>query len=70
MYLRRKWPEAHLQATADTAITAKRLSKKELSRDTAVLAPEGCVELYGLEILEKSVQDSKFNFTSFLAVVR
>ena len=53
MYLRRKWPEAHLQATADTATTAKRLSKKELSDSTAVLAPEGCAELYKLKILEK-----------------
>lgn len=68
MYLRRTWAEMHLQETEDTAKAAKDLSKGELSQNTAVLAPESCAKLYGLEILEKSVQDLKFNFTSFLAV--
>ena len=68
MYLKRTWAEAHLQETEDTAKTAKDLSKGKLPQDTAVLAPENCAKLYGLEILEKSVQDLKFNFTSFLTV--
>jgi len=68
MYLKRKWPEAHLHETDDTAKTAKNLSEKKLTEDTAVLAPEICADLYGLAIIEKSVQDLKFNFTSFLAV--
>ena len=68
MYLKRTWAEAHLQETEDTAKAAKDLSKGKLPQNTAVLAPESCAKLYGLEILEKSVQDLKFNFTSFLAV--
>ena len=68
MYLRRTWAEAHLQETEDTAKAAEDLSKEKLPQNTAVLAPESCAKLYELEILEKSVQDLKFNFTSFLAV--
>ncbi len=68
MYLKRIWAEAHLQETEDTAKAAKDLSRGKLSQNTAVLAPENCAKLYGLEILERSVQDLKFNFTSFLAV--
>ena len=66
MYLRRKWAEAHLIEKEDTAKAAKDLSKGKLSPDTAVLAPESCAELYNLEIMEKSVQDLKFNFTNFI----
>jgi len=68
MYLKRIWAEAHLQETEDTAKAAKDLSEGKLPQNTAVLAPESCAKLYGLEILERSVQDLKFNFTSFLAV--
>jgi prephenate dehydratase len=67
MYLRRQWPAAHLIEWQDTAKAAKDLSEgKLLTSDTAVLTPESCAELYGLEILEKSVQDLKFNFTNFI----
>lgn len=68
MYLRRQWPAAHLIEWQDTAKAAKDLSEgKLLSGDTAVLTPESCADIYGLEILEKSVQDLKFNFTNFIA---
>jgi len=68
MYIKREWTEAYLQEMEDTAKAAKNLSEGKLSRNTAVLAPESCAELYGLDVMEKSVQDLKFNFTSFLAV--
>lgn len=68
MYLKRMWAETHLQETDDTAKAAKELSEGKLPKDTAVLAPESCATLYGLIIMEKGVQDLKFNFTSFLAV--
>jgi len=38
-----------------------------LPRTTAVIAHKGCAELYGLDILEESIQDLKFNFTTFVA---
>ncbi len=68
MYIKRKWEGISLQETEDTAKAAKDLAEGKLPDSTAVLAPESCASLYGLEILEKSVQDLKFNFTSFLAV--
>jgi len=41
--------------------------KGVLSKTTAVIAPKGCAELYALEVLEESIQDLKFNFTTFIA---
>lgn len=70
MYLRRRYPSAEIIERDDTAKAASDLSQGILSPGTAVLGPEGCAALYGLEILEKGVQDLKFNFTSFLAVVK
>lgn len=68
MYLKRQWSDAHLHETEDTAKAAKDLSEGILNEETAVLAPESCATLYGLMVMEKGVQDLKFNFTNFLAV--
>lgn len=68
MYLRRKWGKIELEERDDTAKAAKDLAEGNLSGETAVIAPEGAAKIYGLEILEKGIQDLKFNFTSFLAV--
>lgn len=70
MYIRRNWTNAGIEERDDTAKAAKDLSEGILPPITAVIAPEGCAKLYGLEILEKGVQDLKFNFTSFLAVTK
>jgi len=68
MYLKRSWPDAELIEWDDTAKAAEDLSKGRLSKDTAVIAPIGCAEMYGLDVLEERIQDLKFNFTTFLAV--
>jgi len=68
MYLKRKWPKAELIEWSDTAEAAKALAKGKLPKDTAVIAPFECANLYGLKILEENIQDLKFNFTTFLAV--
>ncbi|MDD3190115.1 MAG: prephenate dehydratase domain-containing protein [Candidatus Pacebacteria bacterium] len=70
MYIKRSWPSAAIEQRDDTAKAAKDLSEGVLTDDTAVLAPESCAKLYNLEILEKGVQDLKFNFTSFLVVTK
>ncbi|MDF1498027.1 MAG: prephenate dehydratase domain-containing protein [Patescibacteria group bacterium] len=67
-YLKRSWTETELTETEDTAKSAKELSEGILSEDTAVLAPESCATLYGLIVMEKGIQDLKFNFTNFLVV--
>lgn len=70
MYVRRRWAGAEVQPYADTAQAAADLGEGKLSETTAVIAPRRCAELYGLEILEESIQDLKFNYTTFLVAVR
>lgn len=66
MYLKRRWPGIELIEYADTAKAADDLGKGVLSKNTGVIAPKACAALYGLDILEESVQDLKFNFTTFV----
>lgn len=66
MYLKRRFPGITLQEYSDTAQSACDLGKGILPRTTAIIAPKGCAELYGLEVLEESIQDLKFNFTTFI----
>ena len=70
MYLKRKWPGIDLQEYADTAKAAADLASGVLPETTAVIASKGAAEIYGLEILEESIQDLKFNYTSFVAAER
>ena len=66
MYLERRWEKIELEEYADTAQAAKDLSGGGLGEKVAVIAPEICSKLYGLEIMEENIQDLKFNFTSFI----
>lgn len=70
MYLKRAWPDADIEEYKDTAAAAKALHDRELPDTTAVIAPKGCADLYGLDVLETSIQDLKFNYTTFIAVAR
>ena len=70
MYLRRMWPEVELEEYSDTATSAKDLSEGVLPKNTAVITPRVCAEIYGLEILEEGIQDLKFNFTTFIAATK
>jgi prephenate dehydratase len=70
MYLKRVWGEADVIPYADTAKAAEDLSQGVLPDTTAVIAPRRCAELYGLDILESSIQDLKFNYTTFVVAKR
>jgi len=70
MYLKQKWPEAHVEEYSDTAQAAQDLGEGKLAETTAVIAPKVCAKLYDLEILEEGIQDLKFNFTTFLSVIK
>lgn len=70
MYLKRVWPDADIQEYEDTAAAAAALHDGELPDTTAVIAPRRCVDLYDLEILESSIQDLKFNYTTFLVATK
>lgn len=70
MYLKRVWPSADISPFKDTAAAAKALSEGELPDSTAVIAPRRAAELYGLDILEESIQDLKYNYTTFVVAVK
>ena len=69
MYIRRIWPEADVIPYADTAKAAEALATGVFPDTTAVIAPRGCATLYNLSILEESIQDLKFNYTTFVVAV-
>lgn len=67
MYLKRRWPNVKLREYEDTAKAAEDLAEGKLLASTAVIASRAAAEMYKLDILEESIQDLKFNFTSFIA---
>ena len=69
-YLKREWPQAVLQEYEDTAKAAEDLAAGKLSKTTAVIASRAAADVYGLQILEESIQDLKENFTSFIVASR
>lgn len=70
MYLKRVWPDAEIVPYADTAKAAADLHSGTLPDTTAVIAPRRCAEMYQLDILEESIQDLKFNYTTFIAATK
>ncbi len=67
MYLKRVWPKTKLANYEDTAKAAEDLAKGKLPRTTAVIASRAAATINKLDILEESIQDLKFNYTSFIA---
>lgn len=70
MYLKRRWPKVKLQEHADTAKAAEDLAAGKLPKSCAVVASRAAAEAYGLSILEESIQDLKFNYTSFIVAAK
>jgi prephenate dehydratase len=68
MYLKRIWPKVKIKEYVDTAKAAEDLASGKLPASTAVIAARAAASVYKLDILEESIQDLKFNYTSFLAV--
>ena len=67
MYLKRQWPGVEIKEYADTAKAAADLARGVLPKTTAVIAPRAAAKLYKLDVLDESIQDLKFNYTSFIA---
>jgi prephenate dehydratase len=70
MWLRHNFPTTLVTEEADTAEAARMLGAGELPPTAAVIAAERCAELFGLRVLERRIQDLKFNFTTFVAAGR
>lgn len=70
MYLKRRWPKVKVGEYMDTAKAAEDLANGKLPKTTAVIASRAAAEAYGLSILEESIQDLKFNYTSFIVAVK
>ena len=70
MYLKRMWPDITISAYKDTAAAAEALHTGALPDTTAVIAPRKSAEMYNLEILEESIQDLKFNYTTFIVATK
>lgn len=70
MYLKRAWPQIDVQLYDDTATAAKHLAEGVLPDTTAVVAPPMSADLYGLDVLEASIQDLKFNYTVFIVATK
>lgn len=70
MYLKRIWPKAKIKEYADTAKAAEDLASGALPPSTAVIASRAAAKVYDLDILEESIQDLKFNYTSFIAATK
>jgi prephenate dehydratase len=69
-YLKRRWPKVKIGEYADTAKAAEDLAKGKLPPTTAVIASRAAATLNKLDVLEESIQDLKFNYTSFIAAVK
>lgn len=67
-YLQKKFKEIEPIEWCDTAKAAKDLSEGNLASSTAVIAPERCADIYGLEVIAKNIQDSSRNLTAFILV--
>ena len=62
-------PNARVHVCENTAVAARTVAESD-REDVAALSSLSCAELYNLETLEKSVQDTDGNFTRFATISR
>jgi prephenate dehydratase len=65
----RELPHVRVDATYDTAGSAKLIKEQQL-RDAAAVASERAAAVFGLEILRSDIQDFSDNITRFLLISR
>lgn len=69
-YIKKNYSNAQMIEWQDTAKAAQDLKNGKLTKDTAVIAPARCAEIYGLKLVEKSIQDTHPNITTFIIVTK
>jgi prephenate dehydratase len=70
MYLKRKWPKVKVEEYPDTAKAAEDIARGTVPANVAAIASRAAAKRYKLDILEESIQDLKFNYTSFIAATK
>lgn len=68
-YLEEKFKNAKIVAVENTAVAAKMVFESG-RKDIAAISSRECAELYGLKLLETSVQDSDNNYTRFILIAK
>ena len=63
------FPDVRVHVTENTAMAARMVAESDRD-DVAALASAACADLYGLEVLERSVQDLQNNYTRFACISR
>ena len=64
-----KFPNAKITSCANTAV-ASEMVRDSGRLDLAAISSRDCAEIYGLKILQSSVQDSNGNFTRFILIAK
>lgn len=67
-YLDSNYPKAKRIEWQDTALAAKDLSENSLPENSLVIAPARAGKIYGLEIIETGIQDTRLNLTTFIVI--
>ncbi|MCL5093793.1 MAG: prephenate dehydratase [Patescibacteria group bacterium] len=65
-WIRKNLPEAEYVETASNGQSAKIVS--ENGKGSAAIGPLVAAEIYGLKVLEKNIQDNRFNVTRFIVI--
>lgn len=68
-FLKNLGPKVKVTAVANTAMAAQMVSQSDRN-DLAALSSRSCMELYGLQCLQSSVQDQGNNYTRFLCICK
>ena len=64
-----KFPNIKITPCPNTAVAA-RMVKESKRDDVAAISSQECAEIYGLTILESSIQDSNENYTRFILITK
>lgn len=69
LFIKKNMPKAEIIPTSSNGKSAEIISKSNDNAKASII-PKIAVDIYGLKVLKKDVQDSRFNVTRFFAIAR